>query len=512
MHKVVTAEQMRAAEEKTVAAGISTAQLMERAGTAAADIIVEEIIRSDPTAHVLVLCGPGNNGGDGLVVARRLSEAGYTVSAYTFGRQQPPPPLRTLVRHENDQLLNTLRTLLGNATIIVDALLGTGRSRPIEGPLSRILGQVRQSRQGRTIVALDLPTGVDSDTGAADPYAVAADLTITFGFPKRGLLIGRGLELAGRLVVVDIGLVPDAAADVLLWRVDEAAVRARIPSRARSAHKYSAGTVLIVAGSHRFTGAPRLAALGAARAGAGLVTLATGTSTHPMLAVTLLEPTFLLLPDQADGVLEPERAAELIRNAAGRYRAVLVGPGLAPSPQTVALVEMLVCGDVLPETLALVVDAEGLNSLAQIERWYQRARHPIVITPHAGEMARLCGGEAKDIEANRLDIAPAKAREWSAVVVLKGSPTVTAAANGSAIVNASGGPNLASGGTGDVLGGIIASLIAQGASPFDAAISGVYIHGCAGDLLARGQGDRGTLAGDLPDQIPGIIKAIRERQ
>src|SRR5262249_15111927 len=160
-------------------------------------------------------------------------------------------------------------------------------------------------------------------------------------FLKRGLLIGRGLELAGRLVVVDIGLAPDAAADVMLWRVDEAAVRARIPTRARSAHKYTAGAVLIVAGSHRFTRAPRLAALGAARSGAGLVTLATGASTHPVLAVTLLESTFLPLPDQADGVPEPEKAAELIRNAAGRYRAALVGPGLAPSPQTVALVQML---------------------------------------------------------------------------------------------------------------------------------------------------------------------------
>jgi NAD(P)H-hydrate epimerase len=269
---------------------------------------------------------------------------------------------------------------------------------------------------------------------------------------------------------------------------------------------------VIVAGSHRFTGAPRLAALGATRAGAGLVTLATGASTHPILAVTLLESTFLPIPDQADGVLEPEKAAELIRSVAGRYRAALVGPGLAPSPQTVSLVEMLVCGDVLPEGLALVVDAEGLNSLAQIERWSERARHPIVLTPHSGEMARLCGGEAKEIEANRLDIAPTKAMEWSAVVVLKGSPTVTAAANGSAIVNASGGPNLASGGTGDVLGGIIASLIAQGASPFEAAIAGVYIHGLAGDLLAKRHGDRGTLAGDLPDQLPGIIKAIRERQ
>jgi NAD(P)H-hydrate epimerase len=512
MQKVVTAAQMRAAEELTVAAGISTAQLMERAGNAAATVIAEEVIRSDRSANVLVLCGPGNNGGDGLVVARRLSEAGYTVSAYTFGRQQPPPALRTLVRHENDQLLTTLRAMLGNATIIVDALLGTGRSRPIEGPLSRIMGLVRQARQGRTVVALDLPSGLDADSGGADPYAVAADLTITFGYAKRGLLIGRGQELAGRLVVVDIGLLPDAAADVMLWLVDEAAVRARIPPRARSAHKYSAGAVLIVAGSHRFTGAPRLAALGAERAGAGLVTLATGASTHPVLAVTLLEPTFLPLPDQADGVPEPEKAAELIRNAAGRYRAALIGPGLAQSPQTVELVEMLVCGDVLPDALPLVVDAEGLNALAQIERWHERTRHPIVLTPHVAEMARLSGDEAKEIDANRFEIAPARAREWSAVVVLKGSPTVTAASNGSAIVNASGGPNLATGGTGDVLGGIIASLIAQGSSPFDAAIAGVYIHGCAGDLLARSHGDRGTLAGDLPDQLPGIIKAIRERQ
>jgi NAD(P)H-hydrate epimerase len=294
--------------------------------------------------------------------------------------------------------------------------------------------------------------------------------------------------------------------------VAEEDVRARIPARPRDVNKYSAGAVLVVAGSRRFTGAPQLAALGAARAGAGLVTLATGASTHPILAAHLLEPTFLVLEDDAHGVLDPALAIEEIRQAAARYRAVLVGPGLARAQNTVRLVEMLVCEDGLPEGLPVVLDAEGLNALALIDGWPERTRYPLVLTPHSGEMARLCDGESKEIEARRLDVAPEKARAWGVVVVLKGHPTVTAAPDGSAAVNATGGPNLASGGTGDVLGGMIAALIAQGATPFDAAVAGVYLHGRAGDDLAERYGDRGTLAGDLVPVIPTVIKRVVSSQ
>lgn len=510
MRKVVTAAQMRRAEERAEAAGISTARLMHNAGAAAARVIGAAIARAGPDARVLILCGPGNNGGDGMVVARRLADREHVVTAYTFRRRESASLRPAVVRYEDDNDLVALRGELEASMLIVDALLGTGRSRPIEGQLAAILDAVRGAARTRAVVALDLPTGVDADTGAADPHALPATITITFGFPKRGLLLGPGARLAGTVVTADIGLPAGAAEDVRLWRVGEDDVRARIPLRPRDAHKYSAGAVLIVAGSRRFTGAPRLAALGAGRAGAGLVTLATGASTHPLLAIGHMEPTFLPLPEDASGDLDPGAAGHAIRAAATRYRALLIGPGLAQTESTRRLVESLLCEEGLPADLPVVVDAEGLNALSATEDWAGRARYPLVLTPHTGEMARLCGVTSSEVDRERFDLASARARDWGAVVVLKGSPTVTASPEGDTAVNSTGGPNLATGGTGDVLAGIIASLVAQGASPFDAAVAGVYLHGRAGDVLAERHGDRGTLAGDLPAELPAVIKAVRE--
>ena len=512
MEKIVTAARMRAAEESAMRAGISEAQLVQNAGAAAAQVIAEAASRGGPTARDLALCGPGNNGADGMVVARELSERGYSVAAYTVRRAEPLPARPLVIRHEDDPDFTALRRMLGDATLIVDALLGTGRSRPIEGDVAALFDLVRAVAPRRAVVALDLPSGVDADTGGADPHAIPATITVTFGFLKRGLLTGEGAELAGQVVPVSIGLPDAAAADVSLWSVGEEDARARIPARSRHANKYSAGAVLVVGGSRRFTGAPQLATLGAARGGAGLVTLATGASAHPILAAHLLEPTFLVLPDDEQGVLQPEKAAEEIRGAASRYKALLIGPGLAQADATVRLIETLLCDRGLPPGLPVVVDAEGLNSLAKIADWPSRVRHPLVLTPHAGEMGRLCGVKSSEIESRRFDIAPEKARAWNAVVVLKGNPTVTAGPDGTAAVNTTGGPNLATGGTGDVLGGVIASLIAQGASRLDAAIAGVYAHGRAGDLLAERDGDRGTLAGDLLPELPRAIKAIKRIQ
>ena len=516
MDKIVTAAQMRAAEERTERAGTPTARLMQNAGAAAARVIAEALAqgregdaeRGGRQARVLVLCGPGNNGGDGMVVARRLAEWGHQVAAYTVGRDEPFPSRPLVVRHADDPDLVALRRMLADATVVVDALLGTGRARPIEGDLAAILDLVRPLAASRAVVALDLPSGVDADTGAADPHTVPATITITFGLYKRGLVVGPGAALAGHVSLAPIGLDLHAADDVLLWRAGEEDARARIPARSSDANKYSAGAVLVVAGSRRFTGAPQLATMGAARAGAGLVTLATGASTHPILASHLLEPTFLILKDDEDGVLDPTAAVAAIKEMASRYKALLFGPGLAQGDATARLLETLLCEDTLPGGLPMVVDAEGLNALATIDRWSTRALHPLTLTPHTGEMARLAGSNHAEIDERRLDIAPRKAREWGVTLVLKGNPTVTAAPDGTAAVNTTGGPNLATGGTGDVLGGVIAALIAQGAAPFDAAVAGVYLHGRAGDVLAERDGDRGTLAGDLPPVIPRVIKRV----
>ncbi len=509
MMKIVTAAQMRAVEDRAEAAGTPKTELMQRAGAAAADVIAQAVARGGSAAHILVLCGPGNNGGDGMVVAQRLSERGLRVAAYTWKRGEALPPRLLVIRHDDDPDLTALRRLLDSATVVVDALLGTGRSRPAAGALASMLDLVRAVATARAVVALDLPSGVDADTGEADERTVPATITITFGLLKRGLLLGEGARLAGQVVPVSIGLPEGVDDKVMLWHVGEDDVRERIPTRRRDANKYSAGAVLVVAGSRRFTGAPQLATMAAARAGAGLVTLATGRSAQPILASHLLEPTFLPLADDERGVLEPEAALKEIREGAGRVKALLFGPGLAADEKTVHLLERLLCEDGLPERLPVLVDAEGLNALAKVDGWAARVRYPLVLTPHSGEMGRLLGMSSVEVEARRLDIAMEKAREWGVVVVLKGNPTVTASPDGAAL-NSTGGPNLASGGTGDVLGGVIAALMAQGATPFDAAVAGVYLHGRAGDVLAETHGDRGTLASDLLPVLPGVIKAARQ--
>jgi len=514
MIKIVTAARMREIEDRAEALGTSKGQLMRNAGAAAARVIAEAIAQggAGAQARVLVLCGPGNNGGDGLVVAQRLAERGIAVAVYTLGRRDAIPPRLLVIRHEDDADLVTLRRLIDGSTVVVDGVLGTGRARPIEGEFAAVLDAVRAAAARRAIVALDLPSGVDADTGSADPHTVPATITITFGLLKRGLLLREGAELAGTVVTADIGIPAQATADVTLWQVGEEDVRSRIPRRHRDANKYSAGAVLVVAGSRRFTGAPQLATMGAARAGAGLVTVATGASAQPILAAHLLEPTFLPLPDDEHGVLDPGPAVEAIRHAASRVKALLIGPGLAQDDKTVQLVEQLLCQEGLPEGLPVLVDAEGLNALSQVDRWAERARHPLVLTPHSGEMGRLCGVPSSEIDVDRLGVAAERARQWGVVVVLKGNPTVTAGPDGASALNSTGGPNLASGGTGDVLGGVIAAMMAQGAPPFDAAVAGVYLHGRAGDVLAEQHGDRGTLAGDLLPVLPGVIKEVSSEQ
>lgn len=504
MEPVVTIAQMRRIEEEAMAGGISDLTLMQNAGAAAARVIAEAMSRTEATASALVLCGPGKNGEDGVLLAERLARDGYPVTAYLYRRHDVPRGV-AVVRYEDDRALEQMRRLLRHSTIIVDGLLGTGRARPIEGDLAHLLDTVRTEAGSRVIVALDLPSGVDADTGAADPHSLQATVTISFGFLKRGLLIGDGAQRSGQVVHVGIGLPLEAGAKIALARIEESDVRARLPQRARDANKYSAGAVLVVAGSLHFTGAPQLAALGAARAGAGLVTLATGRTTHPLLAAHMIEPTFLLLDDDEEGKIRAEGALMAIRKAASRYKSLLIGPGLAAGDETVLLVRRLISEGGLPDGMPIVVDAEALNSLATIEGWATRRRYPLILTPHAGEMARLCGVPNLTGGRHPFELAREKAQEWGCVLVLKGQPTVVGDGQGRAVINRTGGPNLASGGTGDVLGGVIAALAAQGASPFDAAMLGAYLHGRAGDVLAEIHGDRGTLASDLLPVLPTVI-------
>ncbi len=515
--KLVTSEQMRRLEALSAEAGVSSETLMENAGLA----VAQEVWMALGTLEdrrVLVLVGPGNNGGDGLVAARHLHDWGTQVRCYLLrGRGEDDANLRQVVERgievvvsEEDPGLSALEAALAEADGVVDALLGTGAARPITGTLAAVLDKLSRARSRRpapVIVAVDLPTGVSADTGAVDAAAVPADVTVALGFSKVGLHTLPGADYAGRVQVVDIGL-PAGLGDGLPFELMTASgVRALLPPRPAGANKGTFGRVMVVAGSRNYVGAARLAVEGAARVGAGLVTLACPESLQPLVAARLTEATYLPLPEE-DGAIGRDAVAPLLRSAFGGYQALLVGCGLGQNPSTQAFLRSLLFS--LPEEppFALVIDADGLNALARTPRWWCLLRSPAVLTPHPGEMSRLARQSIVDIQADRLQAAVSAASQWGKVVVLKGAHTVVASPDGRATLSPFANPALASAGTGDVLAGAIAGLAAQGLTLYDAALCGVYLHGAAANDLRSELGDAGLLAGDLLPQLPRTMRAL----
>ena len=522
--KVVTSRQMRLIEERAEQAGTSTDTLMERAGEEVA-LRVDSLLRveglQDVAGIVGVLVGPGSNGGDGLVAARRLSGRGRRVEAYICTpRRTPDPKLDmaaragvTVIRADEDRDTARLRGLLDRSRVVVDAVLGTGRSRPIEGGLEAVLRSLDEARARRPdmrLVAVDVPTGLDADTGAADPACVAADLTISLGFHKAGLLTPSGVDLAGEVTVADIGLGEGLACDVDVDLMTAAWAGKLLPRRPLAAHKGTFGRALVVAGSRNYVGAAHLAAMGAYRAGAGLVTLAVPESLCGPLAAAAPEPTYLPLPETAPGIVSPDAATVLLQAVAG-YDALLIGCGLGVSTATRRLMEAVLYTD--RERPPTVVDADGLNilSLTRSEDmpWWRLFRGPAVLTPHPGEMARL-RGDSTTGPSGRIGIARESADRWNKVTVLKGAHTIVASPGGGAMVSPFANPGLATAGTGDVLAGVISGLLAQGLSLAHAASLGVYLHGAAGENVRRELGDSGIVASDLLPEVPRAAQALRQ--
>jgi len=514
--KLVTSAQMRAIERRAVDAGGSLDALMESAGLA----VAQEtwlMLGSVEERRIVVLVGPGNNGGDGLVAARHLADWSARVTVYVAAPRRAPDAHLDALRERGVEVRaaddagaeDALHAALGDAEVVVDALLGAGSSRPIDGAMAgalRLLAACRARPGGPRLVAVDLPSGVDADSGRADPLAVAADLTVTFGFAKAGLHMLPGSELAGRIEVVDIGIPPGAADGVALELLSSAWVRPRLPARPAGGNKGTFGRVLVVAGSQWYVGAARLAAEACYRAGAGLVTIACPQRLQAMIAPALPEATWLPLDDAP--ALRPPATGAIVDALAG-YDVLLIGPGLGQDPGVRdAIVAVL---ERVPENVrACVVDADALNALAHRERWHERISRPCVLTPHPGEMARLRACDVAAVQRDRLGIATAAAAEWSHVVVLKGAHTVVAAADGRAALSPHANPLLATAGTGDVLAGAIAGLIAQGMEPPEAAAAGVFLHGLAAEEARDDLGDRGLLAGDLLPALPRAIRYVRE--
>jgi hydroxyethylthiazole kinase-like uncharacterized protein yjeF len=514
--KIVTGAQMRQIDRECIQAGTPESTLMENAGKAVA-VETRRSLGILNAQHVLCLIGGGNNGGDGLVAARYLQDLGASVSVYLCSRRPPDDPNLKLAREKgvtcveaaDDKDLKKFHKLLNSATCVIDALLGTGKMRPLEGVFKKVLEKVAAEKKKRNlfIVAVDLPSGMDADTGAVDPSCPYADLTVTLAFPKPGLFIFPGAERVGKLVIADIGIPESLADSVTTGLITADWARTILPQRPLNSNKGSFGRVMVVAGSSNYIGAAFLACSGALRAGAGLVTLAAAGSLTPIIASRLAEATYLPLPEVKPGIVSAE-AAEIVRRECGQYNILLLGCGLGQNPATIEFVSSLLNKKGLPP---LIIDADALNIISKKPKWWQQLPDNALLTPHPGEMSRLCGLSVEQIQADRMGVAIKYAGEWQKTVVLKGAYTVIAAPDGRCRVSPFANPGLASAGTGDVLAGIIAGLAAQGLPLFDAASLGVYLHGEAGEKIKSELGDAGMIASDLLPALPVIIKQLKNR-
>jgi hydroxyethylthiazole kinase-like uncharacterized protein yjeF len=560
--KVATAAQTRRLEELAVEAGATWAELMARAGEGMARVAVA-MLGEPRQARVVVLVGPGNNGGDGLVIARHLHDQGARVALYLWKRRPAADdwPMQDVRKRslpeidaQQDGSRNELAQLLEQTDLVVDALLGTGLSRTLDEPICSIAAAVNHAH--RRVLAVDIPTGINSDTGAIMGCAITATRTATAGVLKPGLLLWPGAGHAGEIDVVPIGLPEVLENEQMAETMTAGKLRGLLPARPADSNKGTFGKVMVVGGAGRYPGAPYLAARGAQRAGAGLVTLATGRSVFGPLAASLHEATFLPLPEEEWGVLGTAAATELIENLSG-YRAIVLGPGVGREDPTKTFVQQVLklepakpassvgflrsvaavdrtrrpssgVGFVRTQAssgpaarpreqeesvhaASFVVDADALNLLAETEHWYEHLTpETVILTPHPGEMARLLSVEgAAAVNEDRLGTAGDAAVKWKQVVVLKGSGTVVAHPDGRMMIGPAGNPALATAGTGDVLAGLIGGLVAQGLDLFDAASLGVYLHAAAGELVRNEVGEAGSVAGDLLDRIPRAISRLR---
>jgi hydroxyethylthiazole kinase-like uncharacterized protein yjeF len=503
MKRALTAAQMRAVDRASIDHGMPASVLMENAGQALARGALE---LAAANGRFLVLCGSGNNGGDGLVAARHLAALGRAVLVELVGRPEllsgePQRNLKALAANGVTVAPIDPDLMVGPGDVVIDALLGTGLARAPEGLFADAIGRVSVWRaSGAKVVAADLPSGLDSDTGfsplgegQAQVPCVTADLTTCFGFLKLGQAIEPGASRCGRIDVVDIGI-PRAALQALTGPgahlVEESDVRRRIPERKAEGHKGTYGHVLVVAGSWGKTGAAALAGLAALRAGAGLVTVA--TRPEALALVLQYAPELMGIELTNEGPLGRGDLNSLLEAAEGK-QAVVFGPGLGHGVDTGRLLAAF-----LEELeVACVIDADGLNALEGHHELLQKAKGELLLTPHPGEMSRLLGVTVAEVQRDRVSAARLLARDAQVTVMLKGARTVIARDDGEVFINPTGNPGMATGGSGDVLAGICGALLAQGLSSEDAAVAGAYVHGLAGDLVARRTGEMGLIASDL---------------
>jgi NAD(P)H-hydrate epimerase len=515
--KILTAAEMKEVDRLTIAryqvAGLA---LMENAGRAVAEFI-QSRFRDLPSRRIVVLCGKGNNGGDGFVAARHLRKAGATPQVFLVGK---PSELKgdaatNLNRWMKAGKLNPDAALsseffakLPPGSIVVDALLGTGVRGVVEGRLRDVIDAVNERESGRYVVAVDIPSGSQADTGDVEGAAIVADYTITFTAPKPGLVDREGGHRVGSLHVRRIGSPPELIDEIgkgsLRWSEPAEFAPFAFPRKA-DGNKGDYGHALVVAGSVGKSGAAVLASWAALRTGAGLVTVATPEPILPIVAAHTPEiMTEPLAATRAGTISERSLEGGLFAKILSGKRALALGPGLTTQSETQTFIRTVV-GD---RSVPIVLDADGLNAFAGRASELKHSEGHLCITPHPGEMARLLGITAREVQARRVELTQQAARDWNAVVVLKGASTVIGAPDGNAYINSTGNPGMATGGTGDVLTGMLAGLTAQfGASDWPRLLAfGAYLHGLAGDIAYADSGKAPLMASDLIRAIPGAYQ------
>ena len=511
MKVVVTAAEMREIDRRTIEeVGVPSLLLMENAGLGVVNVADDMLVRM-AGERVLVFCGKGNNGGDGMVVARHLFNRGYGIRIYLvgdagdlkgdalanreilegFGLDLHP------IREKKD-----LRRIV-DGDLIIDALLGTGITGELRGIVADVIGWMNRSLL--PIVSVDLPSGLNSDDGSYKGTCVKAEATATMAALKRGLVLPPGRDLAGEVSIVDIGS-PDFMTDALNLQthlLEASDIASRLPARPEGAHKGDFGKVVVLAGSPGMTGAAVLASLASLRVGAGLTILGVPRSLNDILETKVTEVMTKPLHETEDGTLS--RDAEVGIDELVAWADVLaVGPGIGSHEETTELVRRMIRKIRKP----VVIDADGLNAFSGRPELLEKGRGRQILTPHYGELSRIVGRSIEDIEQNRIEVARTYSKRFESVLVLKGSPTIVAGPDGNVFVNPTGNSGMATAGSGDVLTGMIVGLLAQGCSSVDAALCGVFLHGLAGDLIAEASGSRALIAGDLIDGIIGAFAVL----
>jgi hydroxyethylthiazole kinase-like uncharacterized protein yjeF len=520
--KAVTAEEMRDIDRKTIEEyGISGPVLMERAGVSVANRIRGLFDRQ----KVVVVAGGGNNGGDGIVAARELLNHGWHTQVVLFSKEEKLSPdnrsqyrtARQLGVPVEFRTRLTPRDLHG--AIVVDALFGTGLSKPVTSAFAEAIAFLNKSEA--RVVSVDIPSGISSDTAQVMGDAVRADYTVTFGLPKIGHLLHPGAEFTGQLFVEDIGF-PDELLSSGLLKVDAVGRKdaaSLVPERPTHSYKGDYGHVLVVAGSRGKTGAPSMAARASLRSGAGMVTLGIPETLTEVFLSRVVEEMVLPLPDTGSGIVSERAFDTIIEFLDGKADVLAMGPGITTDRNVINLVEKLVTAVTVP----MVLDADALNALSGRKDILKKAKAPIILTPHIGEMARLLRPAGKGaassppgreslsaIAKDRISTACSFAKETGACLVLKGAPTIVAEPEGRSFINTTGNAGMATAGSGDVLTGVIAAFLGQGLSPVDAGVLGVYMHGLAGDMAASGRGMHSLIAGDIMDNMHAAFAAVRD--